>query len=75
MQRRAIRVPVYYCGRIDIGRRCCPGVGFSCSGSSGNISYGGTHHFAAKQPSRRKLSLIIWIIVVFSYIRSVRTRS
>jgi hypothetical protein len=38
-------------------------------------SYARTHHFAAKQPPWRKFSLIIGIIMVFSYIPLVKTRS
>jgi len=75
MRRRAKGVLVYCCEKTDIDHRCCPGVNVSPSGSPGSKSYGGAHHFAAKQPPWRKLSLIIWIIMVFSCIPSVRTRS
>jgi len=73
MQRRAIRALVYYCGRIDIVHHCCPGVNVSPSVVNG--SYGGAHHFAAKQPPWRKLALIIRIIMVLSCVPPVRTRS
>jgi len=75
MRRRVIGVPVYCCEKTDIEDHCCPGVNVSSSGSSGNKSYCETYHFAAEKPPGRKLSLIIRIVMVFSCIPSVRTRS